>query len=96
VEPSPEATPPNASVDPSRNALPRLTSPRRPITVVDFTKALTHRLSLREFIQTTPVVVGGVTVYVEAEPVAARQRASSTSQLTFAFAPDRVVVLGAF
>jgi hypothetical protein len=68
----------------------------RPRTVLDWTRTLTHRLSLREFIRTTPVKVGGVTVYIEAEPVATRQRQHSTSQLTFAFAPDRVVVLGVF
>jgi hypothetical protein len=62
----------------------------------DWTKTFTNRLSLREFIRTEPVVVGGVKVYVEAEPVAARQRPNSTGQLTFAFAPDRIVVLGAF
>lgn len=71
-------------------------SPRRTPSLTDWTEALTHRLSLRQLIETTPVVVGGVTVYLEAEPVATRQRPNSGSQLTFAFAPDRVLLLGAF
>lgn len=52
-------------------------------------------LSLREFIQTTPLVVGGMKVYLETEPVAVMQ-SQSTSQLTFAFALDKVVLRGAF
>jgi hypothetical protein len=90
------ATTDAATIDAAPDALPRLTDPVRPRTVVDWTKVLTNRLSLREFIHTMPVVVGGVTVYLEAEAVAAHQRPTSTSQLTLALAPDRLVVLGAF
>jgi len=98
-EPAEESAPQRAAASdaaPLRLDADAAPSPERRQTVIDWTRQLTHRLSLREFIRTTPVVVGGVTVYVEAEAVAQRQRPSNTSQLTLAFAPDRVVVLGAF
>lgn len=86
----------SSGVERLRNFLPPLEPVTPRAALMDWTKTFTSRLSLREFIRTEPVVVGGVKVYVEAEPVAARQRPHSTGQLTFAFAPDRIVVLGAF
>jgi hypothetical protein len=71
-------------------------APRRPLTMKTWARDIRPSLSLREFIQTSPLVVGGLKLYLVAEPIAGRQRPDSTSQLTFAFAPDRVVVLGAF
>jgi len=94
-----QATSTSVQVDPNHleAAVPAPeVAPRRPLTMKAWARDIRHALSLREFIQTSPVVVGGMKLYLEAEPIAVRQRPDSTSQLTFAFAPDRVVVLGAF
>jgi hypothetical protein len=53
-------------------------------------------LSLHNMIETTPLVVGGITVYVEAEAIATRQRIYNPSRLTVGLAPDRVVLCGSF
>jgi hypothetical protein len=68
----------------------------RPLTMKAWARDFRHALSLREFIETSPLVLAGLKFYLEAEPIAVRQRRESTSQLTVAVAPDRVVVLGAF
>jgi hypothetical protein len=70
--------------------------PRRPLDVRALALDIRHALSLRQFIETTPIVVGGFRVYLEAEPIAVHQRPQGSSQLTVAVAHDKVVVIGAF
>lgn len=69
---------------------------RRPADMRALSLDLRDALSLRRFIETTPLVVAGLKLYLEAEPIAMRQRRESTSQLTVAVAYDKIVLLGAF
>lgn len=96
--PRPNETPaaPQLTLLPAQSPLV-LTEPEgRPPTMKDWARDLRRALSLREFIETRPLVLAGLKLYLEAEPIAVRQPRGDASQLTVAFAPDRVVVLGAF
>lgn len=69
---------------------------RRAPRLQALSREVQNLLLLREMIETEPLVVGGLKLYLEAQPIANSQRFVDTSQLTFGIAPDRLVIYGAF